>query len=513
MIRPHQALIEGPDLASERGFSSLASAWFSDGLADADWRRALDTAPSDRIAPAWAHAEWREGWWRDFAADLPNEAARQRVRGRVDELSRGRAETIVTGQQPGFLGGPLYSLFKAAACVAAAEARTAAGAPTVPVFWQADDDDDLREAFDVRVWDPRRRALLRPRAPEAEPATTVGGLAAETVARAELAWLRERADAVPAAGRLAAIWARGLDEGLDWGRLHRRVLADLFARHGLLVVSGDDARLHAAASPLYTRLLADHERLADLARRRGDELETQGHHAQIGETSLSRPFGVADGRRRLRLAAGEAPPDDPSRLRPGVLLRAPVQDWLFRPAGVVVGPGEYAYLRQLEPLYEALGLTRAPMLPRLFGRLAPRGYEADRDEASDGRISARLTGLDESAERALRETITDLFGDLDSRAEALVRAHIVNSAERNADLFARLSAASGRSERPPAWLEPEGDDQERRLASYAALGVWGGELLDHVMDAAARHFESGLAGRWRRWIVSVDDPAGKGTLS
>ena len=60
---------------------------------------------------------------------------------------------------------------------------------------------------------------------------------------------------------------------------------------------------------------------------------------------------------RNRLAAdhrGRLP--EASELRPGVVARSLVQDWLFRPAGVVAGPGEVAYLKQLRPVYEAFAL-------------------------------------------------------------------------------------------------------------------------------------------------------------
>ena len=53
---------------------------------------------------------------------------------------------VVTGQQPGFLGGPLYTLYKAMqACRLASELSRAWGTPVVPVFWNHADDHDLAE--------------------------------------------------------------------------------------------------------------------------------------------------------------------------------------------------------------------------------------------------------------------------------------------------------------------------------------------------------------------------------
>jgi bacillithiol synthase len=53
---------------------------------------------------------------------------------------------VITGQQPGFLGGPLYTLYKAMqACRLASELSRDWGTPVVPVFWNHADDHDLAE--------------------------------------------------------------------------------------------------------------------------------------------------------------------------------------------------------------------------------------------------------------------------------------------------------------------------------------------------------------------------------
>src|SRR4051812_14083143 len=51
------------------------------------------------------------------------------------------ARVVVTGQQVGLLGGPLYVLLKAATAIARAKQATAAtGVEHVPVFWLATED-------------------------------------------------------------------------------------------------------------------------------------------------------------------------------------------------------------------------------------------------------------------------------------------------------------------------------------------------------------------------------------
>ncbi len=373
--------VQGGTLVADGELSPLFRAWLGGSLdregAGEAWRRFLLAPPAAAgPAPAWAAAAWRDRWLPELLADQPDDESRRRCAAHVASLAAGLAEVVVTGQQPGFLGGPLYTLYKAAAAVAAAAARTAAGRPTVPLFWYGDDDDDRVEAFAPWLWDPARRALLRATPPDGPADHMVGASTAPDWSRAEAAWLATREAEGGLAAELAAIWRRGREERLGWGRLQRRALLRLFAGSGLLAVSGDDEGLHAAAAPWYAELWPRRDSLARIARSAGEALVAAGFHAQLGEGSLARPLHLAEAGRRLTLSpALAAAPSPPAAglLRPGVLLRSPVQDWLFRPAGVVVGPGELAYLVQMQEVYAELGMARAPLLPRLFARAVPAG--------------------------------------------------------------------------------------------------------------------------------------------
>ena len=65
----------------------------------------------------------------------------------AQRVGAGRAFMVVTGQQPGLFGGPLYGLHKAATAVRLARDLSAVpGSPdVVPLFWNHTDDHDLDE--------------------------------------------------------------------------------------------------------------------------------------------------------------------------------------------------------------------------------------------------------------------------------------------------------------------------------------------------------------------------------
>jgi uncharacterized protein YllA (UPF0747 family) len=70
-----------------------------------------------------------------------------------DNLKKFRegASVIVTGQQVGLFGGPLFSILKALTAVALAKKSEDAGVPAVPVFWLATEDHDLAEVNHVSL--------------------------------------------------------------------------------------------------------------------------------------------------------------------------------------------------------------------------------------------------------------------------------------------------------------------------------------------------------------------------
>ncbi len=432
--------------------------------------------------------------------------------------------TVVTGQQPGFLGGPLYTLFKIATTVALADRLSRGGVPSVPVFWSGDDDSDLDEALGCRGWDPAGRRLFGSeggpliRSPRYRN-RTVGSLESRSFSSGAALWLQGRADAGgdPLVAELAALWSRAVGEDWPWSRLAAAAWAACFPGTGLVVVSGDDPVLHAAGEGAVGRWrkVAD---AGDPVRSRGRELAAMGYHAQLDERSLRHPWYLVENGRRRVLESGADGPGE-SQVRPGVLFRSPLQDHLLRPAAVVVGPGEHAYLRQLEPLYRLLGVPRAPLVPRLGGWLLPEpadGAQLDRWlAASAGRDAACAQWTDAWVRRSATELEAFLGGSLGvdpQRARSLAEGR---TRRWRRGLSAMLAAEDRRRVRDehagaPPWVLPHGQRQERKLAGIAAVGLFGAPLLEAVRKAADQHLDRGLAGDWREFHFGVPEPAKDG---
>jgi len=150
------------------------------------------------------------------------------------ELSRwlAGAEVVVTGQQPGLLGGPLLSLVKACAVAAEVRRRRAAGREAVGFFWLATADDDLPEMGWARVAAGEQVLAAREdgwsRGAETAAAARLSGACAGL-----LAAVRER---VPSEHGRAALdhAARCYLPGAALGDATARFLAPLLAGLGIL---------------------------------------------------------------------------------------------------------------------------------------------------------------------------------------------------------------------------------------------------------------------------------------
>jgi uncharacterized protein YllA (UPF0747 family) len=113
-----------------------------------------------------------------------------RAAARARALADPQAVAIVTGQQAGLFGGPLYVLLKAVATLELARRlEQRRGRPVVPVFWVASDDHDFAEIRSTTVLDGSGTIRTLRYDPQREPAgapawaipldETIAGLRAE----------------------------------------------------------------------------------------------------------------------------------------------------------------------------------------------------------------------------------------------------------------------------------------------------------------------------------------------
>ncbi|MBI5058677.1 bacillithiol biosynthesis cysteine-adding enzyme BshC [candidate division KSB1 bacterium] len=317
---------------------------------------------------------------------------------RAELLRQGKAVAVVTGQQVGYLGGPLYTFLKAYhATRLAVEHEHRTGIPTLAIFWLEGEDHDLEEVRDAHYLTKGGEVAALRFVPERElPHSAVGRYAVRAAAQVE-----ELAAGLDAPDEAAiALLHRCYDDATLADGLGRLLAATLGPR-GLLLVEGSDARLKALARPLWNRVLARGPELSGLLQARSEQLAAAGYPAPIHpspenwlfyvldelqrRTPLSyagQLHGVDGGTRELTLdGLRERVEAAPERISPKAALRPLYQDFVLPTVAYVAGPGELSYHMQLAPFYRELGVAAPSLIPR---------FSATIQDAKTARVCAKL---------------------------------------------------------------------------------------------------------------------------
>jgi bacillithiol synthase len=350
---------------------------------------------------------------------------------------------VVTGQQVGFLGGPLYTVIKTLTTIALSK-RLKEKYPRwefVPVFWLEGEDHDFAEMNHTLVLDAQG-ALVKVEylpgglLPERNPGP-VGEMVFDSSLEQSMTALGSalpKTDFTP--GLIEAIRSC-YREGATFNAAFARWLQWLFPDAGLVFISANNQGLKRILSPLFVREVTQYPITSQIVIGQSAELEQQ-YHAQVKPKSVNLFLFHKGGRYLIepreadfslkgtrhfilpeelqRIAA-----ETPEMLSPNVILRPLVQDTLLPTVAYVAGPSEVAYHAQLAPLYQHFGLTQPVIFPR-----------------------ASVTIVEEKVQRVLEKyglEVTELFGDT-SRLTAKVVEQITGI---NLDaMFER--ASSGLSE-------------------------------------------------------------------
>jgi bacillithiol biosynthesis cysteine-adding enzyme BshC len=303
---------------------------------------------------------------------------------------RAGAGTVLTGQQVGLFGGPLFTPFKAATALARARAATSDGHPHAAIFWLASEDHDFEEINHVSF--PTRHGLRKLVYASAPPAgQPVGGVALDATIDPLLdqAWeLLGSSDAMDA-----------LSQAYKPGRTFAQAFADfystVFAAQGLLILDAGGRTFHRIGAPVLRAAIerADEFHAALVERNRA--LEAAGYHAQVAVAADSSLLFLFDAQNGARTALKRQAPTanepagkwqagrqvlstdellgildaEPERISPAALLRPVFQDFLLSTSLTIGGPAEIAYFAQSAVLFERILGGMTPAAPRFSATL------------------------------------------------------------------------------------------------------------------------------------------------
>ncbi len=307
----------------------------------------------------------------------------------LDAMRHG-AGTVVTGQQVGLLGGPLFTPFKAATTLARARHATSAGRPHAAIFWLAAEDHDFAEINHV-VFPARRE--LRKLTYAAAPAVPrpVGGLVLED----SITPLLEEAEVLLGASEAMEALTAAYRPGRTLAQAFAEFYSKVFAAQGLLVLDASGREFHRMGAPVLRAAIERADELHCALIERNRELEEAGYRAQVAVMPQSSLLFLIDEQSGARLAlrrtaSSPQEPDglwqterqsystaelvaildaEPERISPSALLRPVFQDFLLSTSALIGGPAEVAYFAQSAVLFQRILGWVTPVLPRFSATL------------------------------------------------------------------------------------------------------------------------------------------------
>ena len=468
----------------------------------------------DRSELAEALATANAGYGHPRAAEL------------AEQLADPATEVIVTGQQPGLLGGPLYSLSKAVAAELAAERLRRAGRPAVSVFWVATEDHDFLEVAKGQVLGPEGPVAFD-LGDDRQPLMPVGMRTLGEPLEGAMATFR---DANP--GDRWQTWADRLGgwyrPDARFGEAFCRLLADLLGERGPLLLDSMLPALKRAQRPWMRQMVEMRQRTGEALAARDAEIEERGYPLQVRPQPGASPLFVIHGEERRRvewvgedrlaLRGGddfeadvgwliELIEDNPSAVSPGVLGRAPLQDAVLGSTALVFGPGEVSYIPQVAPLYDLLDieppavflrpqamvlgghqLDKLAALDLELGDLVAPDFDLDRFVAGGGEedllapVRARFAGELEALESSALAIDANLEGPWRKTRSQIERALDTFSGKVAAALARQNELERRRVRDLRDSCRPNGALQERTISVAHFPGKYGERLVEAYFE-------------------------------
>ena len=453
---------------------------------------------SSKVQQFYPRSAYFNQWFKDEASALRYETERrQRVSVILERQNRewgasektleniGRlragAAAVVTGQQVGLFGGPLFAIFKALTAVKLADQATRAGVDCVPVFWLATEDHDLAEVNQVSIpgADGSLQKLTVPT--EGALAAPVGmvrfGPEVQAAVEAAAGWLGSSA--------ISDFLREAYRPGESFGSAFARLFAKLFADWGVILLDAADRELHQIAEPVYRAAIERAAELDEALLVRGKALEAAGYHQQVKVTpSSTLVFMLRNGARVPvhRRVNGQGSAEflieeervsqeelldrlalSPEDFSANVLLRPVIQDYLLPTLAYTGGSAEVAYFAQVGVVYEALLGRVTPIVPRLsatiiepkpkgllerYGLRLPdlfQGPESLRELMASRTLPKELQSAFDQAEGSLEKSLAAIREGL-ARLDTTLVDSATNAASKMQHQLAQLRARAARAE-------------------------------------------------------------------
>lgn len=382
---------------------------------------------------------------QDFASRIPdiisNQYANLNPSGKtaqnIKKLADKKTLAIVTGQQLGILGGPLYTFYKIITAIKLSQflSERYDDYNFVPVFWLEGDDHDFNEVRTIKIIDDNNSLVTvgyKEEIEEDDLKQSVGLIKLDNSINDFFTALEKELKETEFKSSLLQQLKNCFQEGRTFKDAFRDLIFNYFDNYGLVIFDPQTDEVKQLLKPIFKKEITDFRIHTEQLVHVSATLE-ELYHAQVKVKPVNLFLRVDEGRHSIEPVENEfrlrrkrksytqeqlleVLENEPDKFSPNVLLRPICQDYLLPTAFYIAGPSEIAYFAQLKPLYELYNIVEPIIYPRSSLTILENSIAGSLDKFSIG--------------------INDVFVDVEN-----VKKRIINSVEQSSvdEMFSDIS--------------------------------------------------------------------------
>lgn len=477
---------------------------------------------------------------QDFASGIPdiisNQYANLNPSGKtaqnIKKLADKKTLAIVTGQQLGILGGPLYTFYKIITAIKLSQflSERYDDYNFVPVFWLEGDDHDFNEVRTIKIIDDNNSLVTvgyKEEIEEDDLKQSVGLIKLDNSINDFFTALEKELKETEFKSSLLQQLKNCFQEGRTFKDAFRDLIFNYFDNYGLVIFDPQTDEVKQLLKPIFKKEITDFRIHTEQLVHVSATLE-ELYHAQVKVKPVNLFLRVDEGRHSIEPVENEfrlrrkrksytqeqlleVLENEPDKFSPNVLLRPICQDYLLPTAFYIAGPSEIAYFAQLKPLYELYNIVEPIIYPRSSLTILENSIAGSLDKFSIG-INDVFVDVENVKKRIInsveQSSVDEMFSDISNQLENSfdqlkeklfdLDKTIADSSNRYRDkilgTIAELKSKAEKAQqkkyevtlrqidRAAVHLFPNSNLQEREINFVYFVNKYGDEFLKRVFD-------------------------------
>lgn len=453
----------------------------------------------------------------------------------IDLLQKDKTVAVVTGQQLGILGGPLYTFYKTITAIKLAGflKERFEDYNFVPVFWLEGDDHDFQEVSELLLIDQKNelhKFIYDDKKPEDFNRGMIGALKFNEGIEDTILKIKTELRETEFTKDAFEMFVNDYHSGKSYKEAFSNLIFSFFDEEGLILFDPQMKEIKDLLKPIFKKELTNYEDHANKVVKVSADLE-EVYHSQVKVKPINLFLSENNGRysiepdedqfklkgKRQKFSLIELLDEvenNPEKFSANVLLRPITQDYLLPTGFYVAGPSEISYFAQVMPLYEKFGISEPIIYPRSSVTVLEKPiknvlekYELNVEDifieekllnnkvlnqVADVRIEDLLKNEEHQIEKAMDDIKEKLFGidptlkDLSDKTFQKIKQSIdilkskaENAQERKHDVTLRQIKKASIS------LYPNNNLQEREINWLYFANKYGMDIIKYIFDEVA----------------------------